>query len=486
MRRSGWLVLACALAVVAAACGREGETTEPGPSDSGVTATSEPDGSGDGESALDSGAFGDLGVVCQPAAQSATAKAAVDPGVTADSIQISTFSDAGFAGRPGLNQELIDTAEAFTKWCNEHGGINGRTIDLIERDARLNEFQQRVIEACDDGDFFTVGGGATFDDTGQRDRLACGLPTIVAFAVSAEAAAADLSIQPVPNPPNQISVGSHRWLAQQLPDSTQSVGIFAASIAATESIAARHKEAIVDGLGWKVVYDATYNPLGEAAWRPFLEAMRGAGVRGLIWVGEPSYLAKLLTEAESLDITFDWVTADANHYDPVLTDSAGSAADNTFIRSTFFPFLTDEDASANPATEQYRTLMREYDPNGKIAYLGVQSLSAWLLFAKAASECGVNLTRDCVWSNASGIEEWSGGGLHAPSDLTGGAGGNASTCWSLVGANNGDFGLADIDPTDGPYVCAADSVYDLQGNYGQGAKCASKEYAADPKPSTCV
>ncbi len=82
---------------------------------------------------------------------------------------------------------MFDTAEAFTNWCNEHGGINGRTIDLKLRDAKLTEFQQRVIEACDEGDFISVGGGAVFDDTGQPDRLACGLPIIFGYAVTAQA-----------------------------------------------------------------------------------------------------------------------------------------------------------------------------------------------------------------------------------------------------------------------------------------------------------
>ena len=125
---------------------------------------------------LDEGAFGDLGVLCQEAPEGETLAAGTDPGVTADSIQVSTFSDPGFPGRLGLNQEMFDTAEAFTNWCNEHGGINGRQIVLKLRDAKLTEFQQRVIEACDEGDFMSVGGGAVFDDTGQTDRLACGAP----------------------------------------------------------------------------------------------------------------------------------------------------------------------------------------------------------------------------------------------------------------------------------------------------------------------
>ena len=176
--------------------------------------------SSDGPAGLDEGAFGDLGVICQPG-DGATSPSS-DPGLTEDSIQIGTFSDPGFSGRPGLNQELFDTAEAFTAWCNEHGGINGRQIDLKLRDAKLTEYQQRVIEACTEGDFMSVGGGAAFDDTGQADRLGCALPTITGYAVSAEASGADLSIQPLPNPSNELSIGSFQYLDSQFPESVAS------------------------------------------------------------------------------------------------------------------------------------------------------------------------------------------------------------------------------------------------------------------------
>ena len=205
MRRLRWLAIVSVLVLLVAACGRDSEDTAEEP-DPGSETTEAPEGTtaeGEGEEAelgLDDGAFGDLGVLCQPAPEGETLAAGTDPGVTAESIQVSTFSDPGFSGRPGLNQEMFDTAEAFTNWCNEHGGINGRTIDLKLRDAKLTEFQQRVIEACDEGDFFSVGGGAVFDDTGQPDRLACGLPIIFGYAVTAQAAESDLSMQPVPNP----------------------------------------------------------------------------------------------------------------------------------------------------------------------------------------------------------------------------------------------------------------------------------------------
>ncbi len=307
------LILTLAALLIAAACGRDKETT------AGATDTSAPTSgttaANAGNPGLDQGAFGDLGVVCSPAPADEENAAGTDPGVTADSLQVSTFSDPGFSGRLGLNQELFDTAEAFTKWCNEHGGIHGRQIDLQERDAKLAEYQQRIIEACDQGDFFIVGGGAVFDDTGQKDRLACGLPAIPGYVVTPAAIEADLSIQPVPIPNNENPSGHFRYLFDTFPETKDAVGVFAGSIDTTKLVAARNKEAL-DTLGAKVVYDGTYNPVGETSWRPFIEAMRNAGVKGLYFVGDPGVLASFLTEAASVEMKFDWVAADPNNYDP--------------------------------------------------------------------------------------------------------------------------------------------------------------------------
>lgn len=484
MRRYRWVALVAVVTLVAAGCGRSDETTQADdpPAGDETPGGDNGDGGSSGEPGLADGAFGDLGVICRPAPDGVEPTDSGDPGVTADSIQVSTFSDPGYSGRQGLNQELFDTAEAFTAWCNEHGGINGRRIDLKLRDAKLFEFQQRVIEACDQGDFFTVGGGAVFDDTGQADRLSCGLPQIAGYLVTGVASASDLSVQPVPNPNYQLPVGDMVWLAEQFPESTDAVGIFTGQLPTTVTVANRYKEAITD-LGWKIVYEGQYNPVGEETWRPFLEDMRSRGVRGLIWVGEPSNLAQLMTEATSIGVNFDWVRTDANHYDPQIPDNAGDAADGIYVRSVFHPFLDPDAAAENLATQQYLDLIDRYDPGGKVAYLGVQALSAWLLFAKAADECGADLTRDCVMTNAKSITEWTGGGLHARQNLSGG--GKASDCFNLFVMEGGEFTLAGIDPNEGIYRCESGNVVELTGDYGTGAACPGKAPDDDPLPSEC-
>ena len=473
------LALGMTLTLFVAACGRDDEepvaSSSSQPTDSSGTDTTVPEVPG-----LDEGGFGDLGVICGPAADGVELTD-TDTGVTADSIQISTVSDPAFPGRPGLNQELFDTAEAFTAWCNEKGGINGRQIDLKLRDATLTQFQQRVIEACDEGDFMMVGGGAVFDDTGQAERLACGLPTVAGYVVTAAAAEADLTEQPIPNPANSLPVGDFKYLAEQFPDSTSKVAVLTGDLQTTITVAERYKEG-VEQLGWTVVYDDQYPANGVASWRPYVESMKSAGATGLIWVGEPVNLGKFMVEAQAVGLELDWARTDANHYDPKLLDEAGDAADGVYIRSVFAPFLGDA-AEPGSASEQYLDLIDTYDEGGVKAYLGVQGLSGWLLWATAARDCGADLTRDCVFEKIQANTAWSGGGLHAPIDLSSTAG---PDCFNMYSVEGGEFTVVDIAPNNGIYSCDAANVLALTGDYGEGARCPNPAYADDPKPSNCA
>ena len=166
------VALFAVLSLVAGACSRGDDDVATGGDDSSTTAP--PDGTNDnGDGEAGPGDFGDLKGVCGPAEGDNADDTA--QGVTSDEIQVGTISDPGFVGRQGLNQELFDASHVFVEWCNEAGGINGRQIKLVERDAKLTEYKQRITEACAE-DFFLVGGGAVFDDTGQEERLGCLLP----------------------------------------------------------------------------------------------------------------------------------------------------------------------------------------------------------------------------------------------------------------------------------------------------------------------
>ena len=115
------------------------------------------------------------------------------------------MSDTGSSVAPGLGQEFFDVGNAFVKWCNAAGGINGRKIQLTEYDAKLFNVAQQMIQACQT-EFMLVGNGNGLDAPGAspaRRMRARPDPVLRGLAGSDRAG---LQVQGTPNPPT-----SSRW-----------------------------------------------------------------------------------------------------------------------------------------------------------------------------------------------------------------------------------------------------------------------------------
>jgi hypothetical protein len=266
MRSLRWLALLVVLVLGVSACGRSDQDT-PTAGQTSSTEESRPVG-GDAKSS----SFGTLSDVCQDGTPSGSPA----QGVTPSEIDISTFSDAGFTGRPGLNQELFDAAEVFSRWCNDRGGINGRKIVVHERDAALTNVVPQMTNACRE-DFMTVGGGAVFDQDGVKVRLECLMPEVAGYVVSPEARGADLTAQPIPNPVDRVGNGLYKYLQKKFPAGAKAYGVLTADLASLKQAGAQNK-GIADALGWKKVYDDVYPSLGPTSWAPYAQGLKSAGV----------------------------------------------------------------------------------------------------------------------------------------------------------------------------------------------------------------
>jgi ABC-type branched-subunit amino acid transport system substrate-binding protein len=454
------LIGVVAVAVLAGGCTRGADEVETGgqapvatDGAAGADETQAPD-----KSATAAGTFGDLKEVCGPG----DASGATALGVTDNAIQVGTIADPGFVGRPGLNQEIFDAAEVFTSWCNDAGGINGRKIVDVERDAKLTEYKQRVTESCQE-DFMLVGSGGVFDETGQEERLRCMLPEIPGFQVSPEARASDLSVSPIPAAIDELQVGLFRYLEDEFPGSTDRVGFLTGNIGSLVFVDAQAQDAAKE-LGWTSVYQAQYNSTGEASWTPFAEALSSDKVEGVVYTGEPENLAKLLQAMADIGYEPKWVLAGTNVIDEGFIKVGGAAVKDVYaVASIVPPFL----AADNPATQQYLDLFAEYLPDGKDqALLGYQAFSGWLLFATAVKQCGSDVTRSCVYDAANDITEWTGGGLNA---ATNPAKDQGADCMMVVEATPKGFVIPDdFKPTDGLFSCSKDNIIKLTGDYGSG------------------
>jgi hypothetical protein len=465
------VVAVVALMAVASACTRPRNQVEIGASPGPATSpsggqTGQTGGGGNAiQQAIAKGDFGTLKNVCGPAPSGQKNVSGGSQGATADQLTVGTFADPNNPARPGLDQELFDAGEVFTSWCNSLGGIAGRKIKLNEHDSMLTNYQPKMVQACQT-DFMLVGGGAVLDDSGQKTRLSCLLPDIAGYLVTAQARGADLSVQPVPNPLQSVQFGVGPYIGKQFPNSTNNVGVITANLSTTVAVAKAYTEA-AQHFGWKVTFTDQYNTFGEPSWTPLAQKIKDSGAHGIIYVGEPENLGLLVQALKNVNAHLDWIASAPNMYDPkLLTNGKGSFdAAPVYTWSAFVPF---EEAASSPALQQYEALFDRFKPNGKkIAGLGLQSFSAWLLFAESVKACGAKVDRRCVYENAKKVTSWTAGGLQSASNPTKNM---PSDCTVVIQATNTGFAVRRTAGQKGTFTCDPSTVVPLHGNYGQGVK----------------
>lgn len=452
-------LLLALLLIAAAACGRDDDPSAG--DDEGEQTDAPADDAGDGSEAeadltsLDEGGFGDLEAICQEG----DAEGSTAPGVTDTSITVGTMTDKGSIV-PGLNEEMYDTAVAFTKWCNEHGGILGRELVLSDVDVKLFDYEPVVTEACG-RDFALVGGGAVFDEDPNDVRVGCELPNIAGYVVSARGRVAGLQAQPIPNPIFNINMGRYNAAKELYADGIDRYAIMASAIPSVSLVRDQSIE-VAESLGFEVVYRIDYQTQGETGWGNFVREMQQADVKILEFIGQPQNLVQLTQEMNTAGWYPDVILLSGNFYDALYKEAGAEIAGNLLIQSQFHPM---ELASEEKATQDYLDLMEQYNPSGKVALLGQQGLSSWLLFAKAAAACGSDLTAECLIEEARAVTPWDAGGLHAPQTP-----GNLmpSACYVLLGLEESGFVVNEeaTQANEGLYNCDESNIFEMTGDYG--------------------
>ncbi len=355
--------------------------------------------------------FGTLVSPCGPgAAKGATAK-----GVTDASITIGYGDDAGYAQAPGLDKELSDAMRPMIKWCNDQGGINGRKIVGNYYDAKVLQVTQAMTQACNDKVFMLVGQGWALDYGQEQIRIGCKLSTIPGFAVGTAFASGSGVQQPIPGPGDQATDSSAFQIAKLFPDAVKKAAFVFAQFPATQET--RDKAALgYPKAGWKFLNcDQIYNVQGESDWKPLASNLKSCGAEAVVWVGSPDpNMENFLNAAKQVGFQpTAWVT-DPNQYTAAFAKwngQNGGAGDNVYVRMTGVPF---EFADQVPAVKQYLALVAA--SHGTNGLLGEQAASSFLLWATGVKACGSDVTAKCVLDDAAKQKNWTGGGLHVPTN----------------------------------------------------------------------
>ncbi|WP_109530462.1 ABC transporter substrate-binding protein [Nocardia aurea] len=427
------VVALIAIALVAAGCAREGGGTEAveGGGSSGPAAAAN---------------FGSLNGVCQPG----SAKSAPTQGVTASDIEVGMFSDVGFTKNP----DYVDAAKVFTSWCNAAGGINGRKVNVNLRDTNLMEVRQRMLEACRE-DFVLVGGSAALDGLGVKDRLKCTLPEFPAQVTQVPNTGSDLQVPSYGASASENVnpyTGLYEWLTKEAyPDSLGAIGMINGDSPITKSMGDKQTE-FFNAMGAKIVYNDLYPVAGVSDWTPYAQAIKANNVKGLIFLGEFRYLAKLEDILTSMNYKLDWIDANANAYNQSFLSAAkGSLAAQTNVSDLSGTAPLDA-AGSVPAIAELKDLYAKYAPGAAITFQGLRAFQTWLLFAKSAASCGDSLTRSCVYNAAIKETAWTAGGLQAPIDLSKPLS-EQPRCFNVQQATPEGWKAADFKPNNGQFRC---------------------------------
>jgi ABC-type branched-subunit amino acid transport system substrate-binding protein len=435
-------VLAAALVLVAGACSSDRNSEDPD------------EGEGDTSSAgLPSDTFGDLAVPCGEG----DASGATDQGVTDDSITIGFGDDSGYSAAPGLNEEMGDSIEAAIEWCNSLGGINGRELVGNRYDAALNNAGQVIVEACAQ-DFALVGQGIAFDQNMEADRIACQLVSVPGFVVSPDAAHGPMTYQPVPNPVDSYGPAKEQIVIDNV-EGSDKIGVVGrdnnAAAVAAQKVYAAYEAAGAELLDCGVEVKSA----GGDNYPALVQRLEDCGATMLIdtaTASPPMYAFMDAKKTAGYDATMAFGTP--WYVDQVLQANITGITEGLNVGMAFQPF---ENADSNKAVADYLAVMAQNE-DYKSGQLGMQSMSAFLLWATAADACESDLTRQCLVDQLSAVSEWTGGGMHATTD----PGGNLPPkCAVLVQVKGGAF--EQVAPAEtGEFECYEDYLELPESSWG--------------------
>lgn len=423
------LPLLLVLVLAVAACGSRVDTSDAS-DDLGGEQGAEDEGNGGSDEELgpDSDMLGTIENPCSDDAPEGDLPADT-PGVTEDTIRIGTISDRENPTVPLPTIGIQEAAEAFVEFCNEAGGINGRTIELVTYDSGITQTADVTKQACADDLFALVGSGSVQDQLGIEDREACGLPEVAAYSATVERAGSEDFFASVPGlSDTELNVGPCRWIAEQFPDAITKAAMVYTDLPAASDRGRQIVDACEEEAGFEFVVEASV-PFGETNFGPLVSEMEAAGVRYFTGVSASSETLAALDAMADQGIELDVIDLGQQYYEDVVAESP--AAEGAYVQSNTIPFT---EAADSPMLRLYQRYLEQVD--GKQSTLGVQGFSAGLLFATAAASLGNDLTREGLVEALEGITEWDGGGLTMPGNP---ADNQMSGCFLYMRVIDGEF-----------------------------------------------
>ncbi len=384
-------------------------------------------------------------------------------GLDAETLRLAVIADVETGGV--ADDRSVSVHRAMLAWAeavNAAGGLAGRRVELVLLDAGLFGHESVLAEACSGDVFALVGSDALLDDEGVEllASAECDLLDFPAQVHSPRRAGAPRTFQAVPISNDFVNVSALRWMAERLPVRIRSTATFFLDFPVTVIAAERTAEA-ARGLQFELIYEPSVSIADD--FDSFVAEMAAAEVLHVLWDGDTHRLLDLLQSLQAADLAVG-VNCGTACNSALFLEAAGAAAEGVLISSPYLPLREDV---YSPELAAYREWLAVVDAEASADLQGVAAWAAGRLFEEAVrraigagtpSEDPAALSPAAVAAAASGIVNWHGHGLHAPSNP---GTGEPSPCRVVMGASNGElFRFYPANP--GSFDCSPSNLFALE------------------------
>jgi branched-chain amino acid transport system substrate-binding protein len=316
-----------------------------------------------------------------------TGAAYAEPGVSKDTIKLGSYLPLQSGLAAGATQ-MKEGTEAYFKWVNDNGGVNGRKIEwIVENDSYNPQQTVAVVKKLVDRDdvFAVVSTLGTVTNLAVLPFLAQrGVPVI-------NPAGGHLNL----NKPKDKNVFGILPLSSEI---GESMADYALNKLGAKKIAIffQNDQFGKDQRDGAVEYLKKKNmaPAAEASYVPAdvdvsaqVIALRQAQPDAVLLAVIPKHGSLFMKEAQKLG----WKPKVVGHNtmaDPVVTDLAGDALEGIYVN-----LMTAVDSMNTPQVKQANEILAKYSPKTKPGYYPYLGMAGAKIFVDGAKKAGTDLTR---------------------------------------------------------------------------------------------
>jgi ABC-type branched-subunit amino acid transport system substrate-binding protein len=356
---------------------------------------------------------------------------ATDVGVTEDRILLGNVSTLS-GPVPGLFRGALIGAQAWAAMVNSQGGIDGRLIEVLSGDDGLDSGRNKNGHlALKNKVFGFLGSFSVTDDGGVSELAGTNIPD-VGVPLDPSRFKLPNNFAAVPVPPGWESGPAKYYIRTFGSAPVKKTALFVSAVE-TARISARRERAVLESLGYEIVYTREVQP-NEPNYTGDVIQMRSQGVQTVMWEGQADQIADLVVAMADQDFKPTILNPGSTAYSHAFLKQAGAAAEGARIDLTHALFL-DGDAHL-PEVKLFREWMGKVDPNQDVDLFALFAWSSGRLLEKALRDAGPAITRDKVLAALGTVTTFDANGLIAPSNP---AGKKATNCFVVIRVQGGKF-----------------------------------------------